>query len=499
MASASKTVIELAAAVDGIVDAVDPSHNPLIYDVTHDSRQADTGVLFVAVRGANFDGHEFVPAALARGASAVCVEHRLSVEAPQVIVSDSRRALGPLAALVHGDPSASMKVIGVTGTNGKTTVTHYIESIASTSGISAGLIGTIHTRIAGGTIESAHTTPEASDFQRLLKEMLDAGTQLVAAEVSSHALEMGRVAATRFEVAAFTNLSQDHLDFHGDMERYRAAKTRLFEEYEVGTAVVNIDDSTGREIAREYSKDLLTVGRDGDVRREGERAVARGVEFRLVTPWGSDTVVAPVIGTFNLDNALMAVACAMAAGLDYADVLLGLTDLAKVPGRYEIVSASDPIKVIVDYAHTPEGIVEAIAAARSIGARRVIAVVGAGGDRDQEKRPLMGAAAAKADVAVITSDNPRTEDPARIVSAVVSGIPRTRDSVVEVDRRSAIQHGIDLAEDGDIVLVLGRGHEPVQDLGDRRVPFDDRQVAREALDARRKPTGRQGGSGSVAL
>ncbi len=479
------SVLELASRVgaelvgDGTV---------VVDDVTHDSRQVKTGTLFVAIRGATSDGHRFVDNAVGSGAGAVCVEQPMNVTVPQLIVPDTRRAMGPLAAIVHGDPSRHMKLIGVTGTNGKTTVTHFIESLVRGSGLTCGLIGTIETRVGDHTFKSERTTPESSDFQRLLGEMRDMGCALVAAEVSSHALSLARVLGTRFEVVAFTNLSQDHLDFHGDMESYLAAKETLFTEYEYATAVVNIDDPVGPGLASRAEGKVITVGPDGDARGANRVPSATGTSFDLITPWGSDRVELALVGSFNVDNAVMAAVCALAAGLRFDDVISGLHTLTGVPGRFEKVSGDDPVTVIVDYAHTPEGVRLTVENARNLNPERLIALVGAGGDRDRDKRPIMGAEVAAADLAVITSDNPRSEDPEEIIRSVVAGVPEGTEMIVEVDRRKAIELAIRAASPGDIVLLLGRGHEPNQEIGGQFIPFDDRAVAREALAGLRSST-----------
>ncbi len=338
MVMSGSSVRQLADVVDGRLEAPETGQTEVsVVDVTHDSRQAGEDILFVAVRGATVDGHGFVSRAVAAGSPAVCVDHPTGSSVMEIVVPDTRSALGPLAASVHGDPSRTMKVIGVTGTNGKTTVTHYIESIASSAGLMTGLIGTIHTRIGDKGVRSIHTTPEASDFQRLLGRMRDSGTELVAAEVSSHALVLGRVAATTFAVAAFTNLSQDHLDFHGDMDSYRSAKRRLFDEYQVGTAVVNVDDEVGEEIARTFHGSVLRVGSDGEIRHADIVPTSRGTSLRLITPWGSAELLLPVVGLFNIDNAVMAAACGLASGIGFDEVVAGLQSLQGVPGRFEVV------------------------------------------------------------------------------------------------------------------------------------------------------------------
>lgn len=485
MASSNKTVSALAAHIGARVAGLG---DPVVGDVYHDSRVVVPGSLYVALRGAHSDGHEYVMSAVENGAVAVCVDHETGAGVPEIFVADTRSVLGDLAAAVHDHPSTSLQVIGVTGTNGKTTVTHYIESIVTHSGWVAGLVGTIHTRVGGVSIPATMTTPEASEFQRLLGEMRDAGVSVVAAEVSSHALELGRVKATRFAVAAFTNLSQDHLDFHGDMASYEAAKRRLFTDYEVGTAVVDIDDIVGARIAAAYDGDLVTVGEGGDVRVTELELVPGGSRFRFSSPWGEATVTAPVHGSFNVSNLVVAVSSCLAIGIDFDSVVEAMSRIDGVPGRFEIVSGEDPIMVIVDYAHTPEGVVRAVETGRDLTSGRVIGLIGAGGDRDREKRPAMGAAISSADLAVITSDNPRSEDPGSIVAAVAGGLDPVVDRVVEVDRRAAIDIAIANASDGDVVLILGRGHEPFQQVEGERIPFDDREVAAESLLRRRQPS-----------
>jgi UDP-N-acetylmuramoyl-L-alanyl-D-glutamate--2,6-diaminopimelate ligase len=495
MVSSSKSVAMLAGVVRGaLVGETDVA----VSDVTHDSRQVSDGSLYVAIRGERADGHRFVSSATRAGAVAVCVDHDVEASVPQLVVEDTRAVLGDLAAAVHDHPSLAIDVIGVTGTNGKTTVTHFVESMARHAGLVTGLIGTIHTRAAGTTIPATLTTPEASDLQRMLALMRDEGVTLVAAEVSSHALEYGRVRGTRFAVAAFTNLSQDHLDFHGDMGAYRDAKKRLFTDYEVGTAVINIDDPVGAEIAAGYEGELITVGRGGDFSIHNVETHASYSDFTVETQWGGFNRRASVIGEFNVFNLVLAAACCVALGIDREKVFAAISRVSGVPGRFEVVSGQDPITVIVDYAHTPEGVATAVKTARQLSKGRVISLLGAGGNRDRAKRPAMGAAAAAADLAIITSDNPRIEDPKEIAAAVLSGIPAGSEHVFEIDRRRAIDLAIDSADDGDVVLVLGRGHEPSQDLGTEKVPFDDRQVAAHSLLRRRRFAGNGPESGSMS-
>lgn len=490
-----KKLGDLAIEVRGVTHG-DP--DVTVTDVTHDSRHAGDGTLYVAVRGSHFDGHDFVSGAVAAGSNAVCVDHFTGSGVTELEVVDTREVMGPLSASVHGDPSATVAVVGVTGTNGKTTVTHYVESITANAGRTPGLIGTVDTRVGEHELTSERTTPEATDFQRLLAEMRDLGADVIAAEISSHALELGRVSATRFAVAAFTNLSQDHLDFHGDMASYRAAKERLFSEYEVGTAVVNVADPVGRGIASVARMPVIRVGPDADLWVENLTTSFEGTVFDMVVFGERHPVSAPLIGAFNVENAMIAAGCCLALGLSVDEVVAGLGLLGPVPGRFELVSGAFPIRVVVDYAHTPEGIRQAISVARDLATGRVIAVFGAGGDRDRDKRPLMGRAAIEADLAVLTSDNPRSEDPDAILRDVMSGIEGS-EIIAEVDRRRAIEHAIRAASPGDVVLILGKGHETGQEIGDRVLPFDDKVVVGELLDRIVRSPDSGGGSGSMSV
>jgi UDP-N-acetylmuramoyl-L-alanyl-D-glutamate--2,6-diaminopimelate ligase len=476
---ATKTVADLATVVSGEVVG-DPV--VAVSDATHDSRHAGPETLFIAVRGARHDGHAFVEDAVRAGSPAVCVSEDLATTATRIIVSDTRAAMGPLSARIHDDPSIAVPVIGVTGTNGKTTVTHFAEAILRAAGRNPGLIGTVGSRVGGRVFPTVRTTPEATDFQRLLAEMRDAGADVIATEVSSHALELGRVAGTHFTVAAFTNLSQDHLDFHGDMERYGAAKRRLFTEYDIGTAVINLDDPYGRSLAEATSAPVTTVGRGGDLEATDIAYSAASTTFTLTIGGDSHQVTVPILGEFNVANVVVAAGCCLAVGVDAGAVVDGMAALRGVPGRFELVSTGSRLRVFVDYAHTPDSIAAAIAAARAMGPRRVIALIGAGGDRDAAKRPEMGRAASAADVVVVTSDNPRSEDPEVIAGAVESGLAQDVARLIDLDRRSAIEKAIAMASPDDIVLLLGKGHETDQEIAGRVLPFDDRAVAGQILD-----------------
>ncbi|NOY55028.1 MAG: UDP-N-acetylmuramoyl-L-alanyl-D-glutamate--2,6-diaminopimelate ligase [Actinobacteria bacterium] len=477
----SATLYALAAHVGGRVVGSDA----LIEDVEHDSRHVRPGSLFVAIRGFRTDGHQFVDAAVAAGAEAVCVEHPVQVPVPQLIVGETRAALGPLAAAVHGYPAREMAVVGVTGTNGKTTVTYFLDTILRSAGVRSALIGTIGARIGTETIPLERTTPEASELQRLLARMRDERVQAVAMEVSSHSLVLHRVDGTVFRVAAFTNLTQDHLDFHQDMDTYFNAKAQLFSPTKAEEAVIFIDDPYGARLARSTELPITTVGFgiDADIRAVSVHSDAALSSFTLVGAEGRFAVDLRIGGVFNVANALVAAGCARSVGISMDEIASGLRNVEPVHGRFEIVSGDHPVAVIVDYAHTPDGIEAAIDAARGAVPGRVIVVFGAGGDRDHGKRPLMGAAASSADIVVITNDNPRSEDPAAIADQVASGMNGS-EALINLDRRSAIFEAVRVAEPGDIVLILGKGHERVQEFADRTVPFDDREVAREALESR---------------
>lgn len=477
MRSPGERLSRLASAVGGRVTG---GGDPMVVDVTHDSRRVEPGWLFVAIRGARADGHAFVSEAVAAGAAAVCVEREVAVDVPMLVVGDTRAALPHLAATVHANPAAELDLVGVTGTNGKTTVTYMVEAIGRAAGRKTGLIGTIETRIGGEVVPAVRTTPEASDLQRLLRSMRNQGVDLVAAEVSSHALELGRVTAVDFAVAAFTNLSPEHLDFHGDMENYYRAKRRLFGQ--TSKSVVWIDDPYGRRLADEVTALKVGWSREADV--TGELLVATPTSTRLAIAFPDGARVGvdlPLPGRFNAANALVAAACGYVLGIPPERVARGLSSMGAVPGRFEVVGRDHPVSVVVDYAHSPAAIQEVISTARRLTRGKVVVVFGAGGDRDRAKRPLMGKAAAAADAVVVTSDNPRSEDPEEIMRQVVAGIPPGTVLIEEPDRRKAIRSALELVRPGDMVLILGKGHEQGQEIGGRVVPFDDRQVAAEEL------------------
>jgi len=482
MASSPVTLALIADAVGGGLAGYGGIS---ISDVTHDSRDAGRGMLFVAVPGFTVDGHDFIAKAVAAGAPAVCVQDPSAIPAgvPAVVVPDTRAVLGRIAAFVHGDPSRAMQVVGITGTNGKTTVAHLLESIVAAAGRKAGMVGTVGARIDGQLRPVKRTTPEAPDFQRLMAAMVASGVDVAPVEVSSHAMALGRADATHFAVAAFTNLSQDHLDFHDDMEDYYLAKASLFIPERADRAVIWVDDPAGRRLADETGLPVTSVGLGSDATVTARDIVSTlaGSTFVIVGSNCETDARLDIAGDFNVANALVAAACAAEIGIGWDSIAAGIGSLGRIPGRYELVETGEEHTIVVDYAHTPDGIAAVIATTRLLAPEaRLLVVVGAGGDRDTAKRPLMGAAAATADVAIITSDNPRTEGPSSIVDAVASGASGGDATVIsEIDRRTAIATAIADAQPGDVVLLLGKGHEQGQDWGGEVLPFDDATVARE--------------------
>jgi len=474
----------LAGAVEGVtVRIAGPDRDPDLAAVVHDTRAVVPGALFCCVRGSRVDGHDLAGAAVERGAAALVVDHPLALDVPQIVVADVRAALGPVAATFWGHPSRDLAVLGVTGTAGKTTVTHLLASILEADGRPCGVIG---------TLSGERTTPEAPELQALLAEHRRRGDEAVAMEVSSHGLELGRVAATRFAVGVFTNLSQDHLDFHGTMEAYFAAKARLFDPGVSERAVVRADDPWGRRLLeRLRGRPDLAVPPYGLADAADVRMSPAGATFE----WRGERVALRLAGRFNVGNALGAATAAAALGVEPPVVARGLAAAPPVPGRFEAVDAGQPFTVIVDYSHKPDALDQALRAARELvtGDGELTVVFGCGGDRDVAKRPRMGeVAAALADRVVVTSDNPRTEDPAAIIEDIVRGVPPGAPLRIEPDRRLAIEQAVGAARPGGVVLVAGKGHETTQVIGDRAVPFDDRTVAREAL-ARLAAAGTGGG------
>ena len=433
-------------------------------DLAYDTRSVTPGALFFCVPGTRADGHDFAPEAVERGAAGLVVERRLDLAVPQLVVPDARAAMAEAAGVFFGRPSEELVVAGVTGTNGKTTTTFLLHSILEEAGMRPGLLGTVECRVGGEVRPAVRTTPEAIDVQRTLREMVDAGDCSCVMEATSHGSELRRLDGIRFAALVFTNLTQDHLDFHGTMERYFEAKRRLFLNGRP-PAAINSHDEWGRKLLADRP-DALTYGFAPDA-EVGPEALAH-VDLKLR-------------GRFNVENALGALAAARLLGVDEDAIVRGLEGVRGVPGRFESVDEGQPFEVVVDYSHTPDSLENVLRAARDLSEGRVICVFGCGGDRDRGKRPVMGAISSQlADVPIVTSDNPRSEEPEAIIHEILTGMEPGVE--VDPDRREAIARAIELAAPGDVVVIAGKGHEQGQEFKEgRKVPFDDREVAREAL------------------
>ena len=485
-----KTVADLGAAAGELLVAIEGPAAALVTGAAYDSRRVEPGNLFFCIPGEVTDGHRFAPDAVKAGAAALCVSRLLGLGVPEIVVSDVRKAMPLLSATLLDHPADDLMLIGVTGTNGKTTTVYLIDSIFRADGRSTGLIGTVETRIAGHTLPGIRTTPESLDLQELFADMRAAAIDAAVMEVTSHGIVLSRADAVSFSVGVFTNLTQDHLDFHGDMNAYFAAKRAFFIPERCDTAAVNVDDPYGAKIAAGADVPLLTFGRtDGvDVRADEVDIRTDGSTFVARTPKGETRIATPLVGLFQVSNCLAATAAALQAGIDLDAIESGIRSLTAVPGRFETISSGQPFSVVVDYAHTPDSLDNVLGAAREVAAAhggRVVCVFGCGGDRDRSKRPLMGIAAARgSDVVIVTSDNPRSEDPQAIMGAILEGVSTVRPEGPDasiVDRREAIGHALKAARPNDVVVIAGKGHETGQTFNDRTVPFDDRAVAREVL------------------
>ncbi|HEX4106911.1 MAG TPA: UDP-N-acetylmuramoyl-L-alanyl-D-glutamate--2,6-diaminopimelate ligase [Solirubrobacteraceae bacterium] len=463
-----------------------------IGSLAYDSRRVCAGALFFCVSGLLRDGHEFAPQAVERGAAALVVERRLALEVPQVLVADARAAMAPAAAAFHGYPTRTLRVVGITGTNGKTTTAFLTRAILERAGIASGLLGTVRAVVGGVAREVSRTTAEAIDLQADFAAMLAGGDRACVMEVSSHALELGRADAIELAAGVFTHLSQDHLDFHPDMEAYFQAKRRLFfgrpGAGPPAASVLGIDDPYARRLAQEIPAALtFALGREADFQASEIRSDLAGAHFHLKAPTGGREIQLPLPGRFNVANALAAAGAAHALGVELDVIGAALAEPPLVPGRFEPVDEGQDFAVLIDYAHTPDALENVVRAASEITRARVICVFGAGGDRDRTKRPLMGRAAAEgADLVIVTSDNPRSEDPEAIIGEIMVGVREAgRSAQVIVDRREAIFAAVQAARPGDVVLIAGKGHEQGQELaGGEKIPFDDVSVARDALRER---------------
>jgi UDP-N-acetylmuramoyl-L-alanyl-D-glutamate--2,6-diaminopimelate ligase len=466
-----------------------------IHGLAYDSRQVKPGDVFIALRGMKSAGADFATDAIRRGAVAVVADRPADTEpsVPWVVVPDARAAMAALAADFYGHPSRSMQVVGITGTNGKTTTAYLLRAVFESAGKKCGLLGTVTYSMGDTQLPASRTTPEAPDVQQMFRRMIDAGCEACVMEVSSHALALRRVDETTFTAAVFTNLTRDHLDYHGDMEAYFAAKRRLFDMLPPGApSVINLDDPRGESLRKSVSAPVTyAINKQADVMPGPLTLTFEGLEFDARTPKGLVHVRSKLVGRPNVSNILATIAVATALDIPAAAIERGLASLGGVPGRFELVSNStDDVTVVIDYAHTDDALKNLLETARPLAPRRVITVFGCGGDRDRTKRPLMGAVAVRlSDVVVMTSDNPRTEDPVRIIEEIKRGIPpasdRTAATFTIVDRKEAIQFAIRKAEPGDLVLLVGKGHEQSQTVGSKELPFDEAAIAREALERRR--------------
>ena len=483
--------------------------DPEIESVHYRAQEVEPGGLFVAIAGHAADGHDFIETAIKKGAVAVVSQKEINSEIPNIQVVDTRQALADVAAWFYGRPSEQLTVIGITGTNGKTTTAYLVESILKQAGYSVGVIGTINYRYAGKRFDNPITTPESLDLQRILAEMLRAGVSHVVMEASSHAIDLYRIRSCWFDVAVFINLSQDHLDFHGDMESYWASKKRLFSDYllagpkkDQAVAVINCNSSKGKELAGSLQVPAIKIGAGpgNTVRAVSTKCDLHGITGEIEIPGGQFNLKSALVGVHNLENILCAAGVGLALNLSTDNLKSGLNAVAVIPGRLERIENDSGRFVYVDYAHTPDALENVIRALRAVTADRIICVFGCGGDRDTEKRPQMGEIAARlSDLAVITSDNPRTEEPMAIIDHILEGARqingrrysptdlqhgfKEKGYTVEVDRQRAIRLGINVSRSGDTVLIAGKGHETYQILGTSKIDFDDREEARKALRA----------------
>lgn len=467
-------------------------NNIEVKGIKYDSRQVKQGDLFVAIKGFKTDGHKFIKNALENGASAFIIEDKnyCSDEYPWVLVENSRIALADLSAVFFDHPSAKFLLIGVTGTNGKTTTTNLIAKIFEDQGHKVGLVGTIHNRIGQKILPVERTTPEASDLQELFAQMAAEGVSCVVMEVSSHALDLARVKGCQFDIAVFTNLTQDHLDYHQSMEEYFKAKAKLFtglgrensKNYRK-VAVINGDDTWGQKLLSEITAEKISYGMENDVNFKAENIIitSTGVSYRV----NDNNITLQLTGKFNVYNSLAALAVAHSQGIPLEQAIKSLENVSGIPGRFQLVEGTQDFAVIVDYAHTPDSLINILTTAREFAQGRIITVFGCGGDRDRTKRPLMGKAAAQySDFTIITSDNPRTEDPEKIIEDILPGVKEIvgpEKYQVITDRKEAIKEALKMAQKDDIILIAGKGHETYQEINGVKYPFDDKKIAEELL------------------
>ena len=488
-------LIEAVEAAGGIVARGETGTGIEVAGLAYDSRRVRPGDVFIALSGLKLSGADYAADAIARGAVAVVAEvpAPAGVAVPWIVVRDARRMMATLADEFYDHPSEAMTVVGITGTNGKTTTAYLLHAIFEAAGVKTGLLGTVTYLVGDEVVESSRTTPESPDVQRMFRLMVDRGCGACVMEVSSHALALRRVDDTRFAAGVFTNLTRDHLDYHKDMESYFAAKRRLFEMLAPGApAIINMDDARGETLTKVVSTPVTYgINKLADVSPGPLALTWQGLTFDVRTPRGAVHVRSKLIGRPNVSNILAAVATATSLDVPIPAIERGLADLEGVPGRFQMVSTSlDDIGVVVDYAHTDDALKNLLETARPLALKRVVTLFGCGGDRDRTKRPLMGAVASRlSDVVIVTSDNPRSEDPVRIIQEIKRGIQHadreTSEVLSIVDRKEAIEKAIALAQPGDLVLLAGKGHEKTQVIGTREIPFDEVAIARGALERRR--------------
>lgn len=468
--------------------------NPEISSIENDHRKVQKGSLFICIKGYTVDGHDFAPAAVEKGAAAVLAERPLSLPVPVVVVENTRRAMAVLADAFYGHPSHKIHLVGITGTNGKTTTSHLIEKIFADAGYRTGLIGTMYVRIGNEVLETKNTTPESLTLQKIFHRMVESGVEKAVMEVSSHALTEGRVYGTDFDIAVFTNLTQDHLDYHRTMEEYKKAKGLLFSRlgntYNYDRpkfAVLNADDPASKEYMMLTSAHIITYGieQKAALQAENIRLSAKGTEFDLLSPFGKNHVSLKLVGKFSIYNVLAALGAAIVSKIPLESAIKSVESVDGVAGRFELVDCGQDFTVIVDYCHTPDSLENVLKTIKQFAKRKIFVVVGCGGDRDKTKRPRMAKiACAYGDKAIFTSDNPRSEDPAQIIKDMEAGVPDQNNYETIVDRKKAIEYAIRLAKTDDIVLIAGKGHETYQIIGDKIIDFDDRLVAKEAIEGR---------------
>lgn len=467
--------------------------NSEITSIANDNRKVIEGSLFVCIKGYTVDGHSFALDAVKKGAVAVLAESKLQLDVPVIVVKDTKRALSVLADAFFGQPSHKMHVIGITGTNGKTTTSHLIDQILIDAGKKTGLIGTMYTKIGDQINDTKNTTPESLTLQKTLKDMVDCEVENVTMEVSSHALDEGRVHGVDYDVAVFTNLTQDHLDYHKTMDDYRRAKGLLFAQ--LGNvyyhdrpkyAVLNMDDPASKEYIRSTSAVIVTYGIDeeADIMARNIEITANGTTFELISPFGKHFISMQLLGKFSVYNVLASISAGLVSGVSIDSIIATIAKIEGVSGRFELVNAGQNFTVIVDYSHTPDSLENALKTINEFAKKRVLVVVGCGGDRDKTKRPLMAQIACKYSTnPIFTSDNPRSEDPEQILLDMTEGVKGEKYEVM-VDRREAIFHAVRQASEQDIILIAGKGHETYQQIGKEFHDFDDRLVAREAIEER---------------